>query len=161
MSVISSIKITHHQLPLDPPFAASWDPRLRSRFPVTIARVIDSDGRMGIGSGDVLFGFADYAHHLVGHDPRDLDRHAAVLANIEFQVGPRPPDAPAAPERASIGDAMVATANDGKEIKGSAPVGAEPNSKNSATMNTVPRRSTAKLHRRSQTEKYTVTPTTC
>ena len=87
MSVITSIEITHHQLPLDPPFPASWDTRPRTKFPATIVRVRDSDGRVGVGSGDAMYGFADYQHHFIGHDPLDLDRHAAVLSNIEFHAG--------------------------------------------------------------------------
>ena len=87
MSDIVAIEITHHQLPLDPPFPASWDPQPRTRFPVTIVRVRDSDGRVGIGSGDVMYGFADYARYFVGQPAGDIDRHAAVLANIEFHAG--------------------------------------------------------------------------
>jgi L-alanine-DL-glutamate epimerase-like enolase superfamily enzyme len=87
MSEIVAIEITHHQLPLHPPFPASWDPQPRTMFPVTIVRVRDSDGREGIGSGDVMYGFADYARYFIGEPAEDLDRHAAVLANIEFHAG--------------------------------------------------------------------------
>jgi L-alanine-DL-glutamate epimerase-like enolase superfamily enzyme len=87
VSTITSIEITHHQLPLDPPFPASWDPRPRTRFPATIVRVHDSDGRVGVGSGDVMYGFADYAQHFIGEDPLHLEQHAARLANIEFHAG--------------------------------------------------------------------------
>ncbi len=87
MSVIASIDISHHQLPLDPPFPASWDPQPRTKFPVTIVRVTDSDGRVGIGSGDVMYGFADYARWFIGEDPLDLPRHAARLSNVEFHAG--------------------------------------------------------------------------
>lgn len=87
MSVITTIEISHHQLPLDPPFAASWDTEPRTKFPATILRVHDDQGRVGIGSGDAMYGFADYQRHFIGHDPLDLDRHAAVLANIEFHAG--------------------------------------------------------------------------
>ena len=52
-----------------------------------IVRVRDSDGREGIGSGDVMYGFADYARYFIGQPAGDLDRHAAVLANIEFHAG--------------------------------------------------------------------------
>ena len=89
MSDIVAIEITHHQLPLDPPFPASWDPQPRTKFPVTIVRVRDSDGREGVGSGDVMYGFADYARYFIGQPAGDLDRHAAVLANIEFHAGRR------------------------------------------------------------------------
>lgn len=87
MSEIVSIDITHHQLPLDPPFPASWDPQPRTKFPATIVRVRDSEGREGIGSGDVMYGFADYAKYFIGQDPLDLAQHAARLANIEFHAG--------------------------------------------------------------------------
>ena len=87
MSTITRIEITHHQLPLDPPFPASWDPQPRTKFPATIVRVHDSDGRVGIGSGDAMYGFADYQRYFLGEDPLDLERHAAVLSNIEFHAG--------------------------------------------------------------------------
>ncbi|MCU1367422.1 MAG: mandelate racemase/muconate lactonizing enzyme family protein, partial [Ilumatobacteraceae bacterium] len=87
MSTITRIEITHHQLPLDPPFPASWDTQPRTKFPATIVRVHDSDGRVGVGSGDAMYGFADYQRYFLGEDPLDLDRHAAVLANIEFHAG--------------------------------------------------------------------------
>jgi len=87
MSAIVAIDITHHQLPLDPPFPASWDPRPRTRFPVTIVRVTDSDGRVGVGSGDVMYGLSDHATNFLGEDPLDLAQHAARLANIEFHAG--------------------------------------------------------------------------
>ncbi|CAB4886892.1 unannotated protein [freshwater metagenome] len=87
MSTIARIEITHHQLPLDPPFPASWDPRPRTWFPATIVRVIDSDGRVGVGSGDAMYGFADYQRSFIGEDPLHLDRHADVLSNIGFHAG--------------------------------------------------------------------------
>lgn len=87
MSVITRIEITHHQLALDPPFPASWDPRPRTKFPATIVRVFDDAGNVGVGSGDAMYGFADYQHYFVGHDPLDLERHSAVLSNIEFHAG--------------------------------------------------------------------------
>lgn len=87
MSEIVSIDITHHQLPLQPPFPASWDPVPRTRFPVTIVRVRDAEGREGVGSGDVMYGFDDYAHWFLGRDAADLEGHAARLANVGFHAG--------------------------------------------------------------------------
>jgi L-alanine-DL-glutamate epimerase-like enolase superfamily enzyme len=84
---IAEIRITHHQLPLDPPFPASWDTAPRRRFPATIVRVFDDQGRMGIGSGDAMVGFQDYAYLFLGQDPRQLQRHAQVLENINFHAG--------------------------------------------------------------------------
>ena len=82
MSEIVAIDITHHQLPLDPPFPASWDPQPRTRFPVTVVRVRDSEGREGVGSG-----FQDHARWFIGADPLDLSTHAARLANVDFHAG--------------------------------------------------------------------------
>ncbi len=87
MARISRIVITQHQLPLDPPFPASWDTRPRTRFPATLVRVFDEDGRMGVGSGDAMLGFSDYEHLFIGHEALDLDRHHAILMNIEFHAG--------------------------------------------------------------------------
>lgn len=87
MAVIESIEITHHQLALDPPFPASWDPTPRTRFPATIVRVRDTDGRVGIGSGDAMYGFTDYMKHFTGREVLDLDDHDQRLANIGFHAG--------------------------------------------------------------------------
>lgn len=87
MGTIVGIEISHHQLPLDPPFPAAWDPRPRTQFPATIVRVRDSDGRVGIGSGDSMYGFEDHARWFLGQDPLDLEQHAARLANVEFHAG--------------------------------------------------------------------------
>ncbi|HEY8093777.1 MAG TPA: mandelate racemase/muconate lactonizing enzyme family protein [Acidimicrobiales bacterium] len=87
VTVIARIDISHHRLPLDPPFPASWDPRPRTHFPATIVRVTDSDGRVGVGSGDAMYGFSDYQQHFIGQDPLDLERHHAILSNIDFHAG--------------------------------------------------------------------------
>ena len=87
MATITRIEITHHQLPLDPPFPASWNTRPRTQFPATIVRVFDDQGRCGVGSGDAMYGFADYERYFIGQDPLDVDRHAAVISNIEFHAG--------------------------------------------------------------------------
>lgn len=86
-NTITKIEITHHQLPLDPPFPASWDTQPRTKFPATIVRVYDSAGNVGIGSGDAMYGFGDYQRYFIGEDPLDLKRHNAVLSNIEFHAG--------------------------------------------------------------------------
>ncbi len=87
MSTITRIEITHHRLPLDPPFPASWDTVPRTYFPATIVRVYDDAGRCGIGSGDSMYGFSDYQKYFIGQEPTNIERHAAVLANIEFHAG--------------------------------------------------------------------------
>jgi len=87
MATITRIEITHHRLPLDPPFPASWDTRPRTHFPATIVRVFDDAGRCGVGSGDSMHGFSDYEKYFIGEDPENIDRHAAVLSNLEFHAG--------------------------------------------------------------------------
>lgn len=84
---IARIEISHHQFELDPPFPAAWDSQPRRRFPATLVRVIDSEGREGIGSGDVMYGFDDFRHLFIGEDPLDLERHAGVIDNIGFHAG--------------------------------------------------------------------------
>lgn len=87
MGAITRIDISHHRLPLDPPFPAAWDPQPRTHFPATIVQIHDDAGRVGIGSGDAMHGFAGNERYFIGHDPTDLERHAAVLANIDFHAG--------------------------------------------------------------------------
>lgn len=87
MSLITKIDISHHRLPLDPPFKASWDGRTRDHAETTVVRVTDSDGRQGIGSGDTMLGFAGHEDLFIGHNPKNTARHARVLANIAFHYG--------------------------------------------------------------------------
>ena len=87
MSRIARIEITHSSRPLDPPFKASWDGRARHELTATIVRVIDDDGRVGIGSGDLMVGFEGHEDLFLGHDPRHLERHYEVLSHIDFHYG--------------------------------------------------------------------------
>ena len=84
---ITAIEITHHRLPLDPPFRPSWDFRPREKFEATIVRVKTDEGLEGIGSGDTMTGFAGHEHLFVGRDPRDIERHYRILDNIQFHYG--------------------------------------------------------------------------
>ena len=84
---IERIVITHHQLPLDPPFLPAWDTQPRRKFPTTIVRVFDTDGRQGVGSGDVMYGFSDFEYLFLGQKADQLERHSAVLQNIDFHAG--------------------------------------------------------------------------
>lgn len=87
MSTIERIEISHHRLPLDPPFKASWDGRDRIFFDTSIVRITDSDGRVGIGSGDLMLGFVGHEDLFIGQDPRHVERHYEVLAHIQFHYG--------------------------------------------------------------------------
>lgn len=87
MSRIARIETSLHRLPLDPPFPAAWDRRERRAFPVTVYRVFDEDGRMGVGAGDAMRGLVDYLGLFIGEDALDLGRHSAVLDNVSFFDG--------------------------------------------------------------------------
>ena len=94
---ITSIEITQHRLHFDPPFHASWDTRPRTFWDATIVRVHTDEGLTGIGSGDLMVGFAGHEHLFVGQDPLDIERHyraairsarrEVVIANAYFFPG--------------------------------------------------------------------------
>jgi L-alanine-DL-glutamate epimerase-like enolase superfamily enzyme len=84
---IASIRITHHRLPLEPPFHASWDTRPRVHFDATLVRVTTDTGLVGYGSGDRMLGFEGHEKLFIGHDPLALERHYRVLSHIDFHYG--------------------------------------------------------------------------
>lgn len=84
---ITDISITHHRLPLDPPFRASWDTRPRTKFEATIVRVKTDAGLEGIGSGDYMLGFEGNEQLFIGQDPLAIERHYRLITNIGFHNG--------------------------------------------------------------------------
>jgi L-alanine-DL-glutamate epimerase-like enolase superfamily enzyme len=84
---IAAIAISHHRLPLDPPFNASWDTKPRTHFDATVVRVTTNTGLAGIGSGDRMLGFEGHEDLFVGQDPLALERHYRILSNIDFHYG--------------------------------------------------------------------------
>ena len=66
---ITAIRLQRLRVPLEPAFAAAWDPVARTVFPVTIVRVETDEGVVGIGSGDTMDGFEAFEHLFVGADP--------------------------------------------------------------------------------------------
>ena len=86
-AIITAIEITRHRLPLDPPFRASWDTQPRTTFDAAIVRVHTDIGVTGIGSGDMMLGFAGHEHLFVGHDAMQIERHWRILNNISFHWG--------------------------------------------------------------------------
>ena len=86
---IERIELSLHSLPLEPPFRAAWDSRPRERFDVTIVRITTADGLVGIGAGLPMEGIRSYLDLFLGQDPLELERHHAVLSNIDFH-GCRP-----------------------------------------------------------------------
>ena len=84
---IAAVEVSQHRLHFQPPFHASWDTKPRVQFDATIVRVRTDTGLVGLGSGDLMVGFAGHEHLFVGQDALALERHYRVLANIDFHYG--------------------------------------------------------------------------
>ena len=84
---ITGIEITHHRLPLDPPFNASWDTQPRRHFDATVVRVSTDAGITGVASGATMLGFAGHEHLFVGQEALAIERHWRILNNIQFHWG--------------------------------------------------------------------------
>ncbi len=84
---ITAIKVTQHRLAFDPPFRAAWDSSPRKHWDATIVRVETDEGVTGIGSGDLMLGFAGHEHLFVGRDPMEIERHYRTLSHLSFHYG--------------------------------------------------------------------------
>jgi L-alanine-DL-glutamate epimerase-like enolase superfamily enzyme len=84
---IAAITVSHHRLPLIPPFNASWDTKPRTHFDATVVRVATDTGVSGVGSGDLMLGFAGHEELFVGQDPLALERHTACCRTSTFTTG--------------------------------------------------------------------------
>lgn len=84
---IVRITIDRCELPLDPPFAASWDPVPRTVAPATVVRVETDDGAIGVGGGDTLHGVEPYLPLLIGTDLRRIEAQVRVLESIDLLAG--------------------------------------------------------------------------
>jgi L-alanine-DL-glutamate epimerase-like enolase superfamily enzyme len=84
---ITGIDITQHRLEFSPPFHASWDTKPRHHWDATIVRVTTDEGFVGVGSGDLMVGFAGHEHLFIGQDPLAIERHYRVINNIQFHYG--------------------------------------------------------------------------
>lgn len=84
---IDRIEISRHEIALEPPFPAAWDPVPRTKFGLTLVRIHTDDGAVGIGSGYLSSSFRDYEYLFLGEDPSDLARHHALLDDISFDIG--------------------------------------------------------------------------
>jgi L-alanine-DL-glutamate epimerase-like enolase superfamily enzyme len=83
---IAAIELRRYALPLDPPFAAAWDPVPRTRFEATVVFVRTDEGITGVGSGDTMDGFERWVGLFLGEDPLALERHVRVLETIAFHA---------------------------------------------------------------------------
>ncbi|MBV9567842.1 MAG: mandelate racemase/muconate lactonizing enzyme family protein [Hyphomicrobiales bacterium] len=85
--LITAIEITQHRLKFEQPFHASWDTKPRLHWDATIVRVHTDAGLTGIGSGDLMVGFAGHERLFVGQDALAIERHWRILNNISFHYG--------------------------------------------------------------------------
>jgi L-alanine-DL-glutamate epimerase-like enolase superfamily enzyme len=83
---IDAIEIRHYRRPLDPPFHASWDPTPRRAHATTVVRVRAGDLE-GVGAGDAMLGFAGHENLFIDHSPLAIERHVAILDNLQFHYG--------------------------------------------------------------------------
>ncbi len=79
---ITDIQVSTHVVPCEPPYPAAWDSIPRATLPTTIVRVQTDTGLEGFASGDPCYGIEDYKKYFIGQDPRDMDRHTAIIDNI-------------------------------------------------------------------------------
>jgi L-alanine-DL-glutamate epimerase-like enolase superfamily enzyme len=84
---ITGIRLERLVMPLDPPFAAAWDPVPRRSFAATVVRVETDEGIVGIGSGDTMDGFEAFEHLFIGSDPLAIARQVRILETIDFHAG--------------------------------------------------------------------------
>ena len=84
---ITAIRLDRMRLPLDPPFAAAWDPVPRSHVDATLVRVETDEGITGFGPGDTMDGFEPFAGLFLGRDPREIASHVRTIETIGFHAG--------------------------------------------------------------------------
>lgn len=84
---ITAVRLDRLAMPLDPPFAAAWDPEPRRRADAVVVRVETDEGLVGVGSGDSMAGFAGHEHLFVGQDPLQVQRHVRTIESINFHGG--------------------------------------------------------------------------
>jgi D-galactarolactone cycloisomerase len=84
---ITAIRLDRMRLPLDPPFAAAWDPVPRRHFDATLVRVETDEGITGFGSGDTMDGFDPFADLFIGRDPGEIASHVRTIETLGFHAG--------------------------------------------------------------------------
>ena len=84
---IAALEARRYRYPLEPPFAAAWDPTPRTHQDATIAVVRTDDGLEGYASGDALPDRELLEHHLVGIDPEDTDAVHGIVETVDFHHG--------------------------------------------------------------------------
>lgn len=84
---ITGIETRRYRYPLDPPFAAAWDPNPRTHQDATIAIVRSDDGVEGYASGDAVPDRELLERVLLGADLSDMDSVHGVVETVDFHHG--------------------------------------------------------------------------
>jgi len=85
---IGSVETRTYRYPLDPPFAAAWDPVPRTAQNATLVVVKSDDGVVGYASGGDGLPDAGLLDRLLrGVDPQDADRVHGVCETVDFHGG--------------------------------------------------------------------------
>jgi L-alanine-DL-glutamate epimerase-like enolase superfamily enzyme len=84
---IASIETRRYRYPLDPPFAAAWDPVPRTHQDATIAIVRSDDGVEGYASGDDVPDRELLERLLAGTPATDSERIHGILETVDFHHG--------------------------------------------------------------------------
>jgi L-alanine-DL-glutamate epimerase-like enolase superfamily enzyme len=84
---IASIGTRRYRYPLDPPFAAAWDPVPRTHQDATIAIVHSDEGAEGYASGDDVPDRELLERLLTGCDVADTTRVHGIVDTVDFHHG--------------------------------------------------------------------------
>jgi L-alanine-DL-glutamate epimerase-like enolase superfamily enzyme len=84
---IASIETRRYRHPLDPPFAAAWDPVPRTHQDATIAIVRSDEGSEGYASGDGVPDRELLERLLVGREVEDTEVVHRIVETVDFHHG--------------------------------------------------------------------------
>ncbi|HEU0247278.1 MAG TPA: mandelate racemase/muconate lactonizing enzyme family protein [Gaiellaceae bacterium] len=84
---IAEIETRHYRCPLDPPFAAAWDPVPRAHQDATLVIVRSDDGIEGYASGGDVPDRELLERLLVGRDPEDTEALHGIVETVDFHHG--------------------------------------------------------------------------
>jgi L-alanine-DL-glutamate epimerase-like enolase superfamily enzyme len=84
---ITKLEARKYSLPLDPPFAAAWDPVPRRRFEETIVIVSTDEDVCGYAGGAPVPDLSLLEHLLTGTDPSETERIFQIIETVDFHGG--------------------------------------------------------------------------
>lgn len=84
---IASIETRRYRCPLDPPFSAAWDPKLRAHQDATVVIVRSDDGVEGYASGDGVPDCELLEDLVVGLDPMGTEVVHGILETVDLHHG--------------------------------------------------------------------------